>query len=864
MPDEPNLGGGFMSGRVRQYGRMFGQGFSGTAQVGLKFDVKGLTEFQTQIKKSRDEIKLLRTSFDQLVQGPKTLYEQLRKVNTELAAMKRNMPQGGGTNPFGVAPNQITLPTGNQTPVRGTQVTGAASGGGGAATAISALSGGAGPMDALVRVLTKLSDVTAQVVQAGVDRVERNRQISLQADVFASRMVGLGRAPAQFGAYAANAQFGGNMQDYFQTMNTLYGQGMYVGGQGTVGARGAAAATSIRMLQALNPGMAPQQAAGLVTGMAQNVAAQRGAQGIFGQAALMFKPGGGMKDLPSYFSGIMTALERRKTRPGPFTKEQIQVARSPGSNMSGYLAMLGMTPEMMDQFYNWAEARASYSGPGEFTGTEEQMRQVRGGRSQAAEAQRTATEAGQKEARMADKEYDAYIKAEENDRKMLELQTKIEKHLDGIYRFLIKLPAPVRSNLPAFLGIGGALGQLGAFGNIASGLLGGGNRGNNGDPGYGLGDAESSTTHLNPDVRNRVERMMAANPSLQIVSAYRDQNRQRRLWQSGNPFVAPPGKSSHARGQAADMGPPSQYGWLAKNARKFGLSTAGHMGEPWHVQLSGTMGFLGDQEASAAALAQQTANVTARQFALWQLVQGQRLAQQSAAQTAAPDALSGTTAESAGTSAGTSAGPAGTTLGEFFTDVLKGLGAPVSQSNLDKLAMVAKGEGGGGSFNPFNYIVGPGTNFNKVGVKNYPDWATGVQYTVRLLGQKNTSAMLSSLMSDSSYSAWQKAVAGFYGSWGGALPNVSQKSADAWLAHVPKWAPVTSSKTGQVNGTGDVGYTPPNGGGGLTTVSSSPVVFNNTFVIQGGGSGGSDMDRIARGVASRLEPLLDKAVKRRT
>jgi len=37
------------------------------------------------------------------------------------------------------------------------------------------------------------------------------------------------------------------------------------------------------------------------------------------------------------------------------------------------------------------------------------------------------------------------------------------------------------------------------------------------------------------------------------------------------------------------MGPTSQLGWVQANAGKFGLQTASHAGEPWHVQAQGTM-----------------------------------------------------------------------------------------------------------------------------------------------------------------------------------------------------------------------------------------------------------------------------------
>jgi hypothetical protein len=51
--------------------------------------------------------------------------------------------------------------------------------------------------------------------------------------------------------------------------------------------------------------------------------------------------------------------------------------------------------------------------------------------------------------------------------------------------------------------------------------------------------------------------------------------------------VAKPGNSAHQTGQAADLGPPSQFGWIAKNASKYGLARPAPRSEPWHVQAMG-------------------------------------------------------------------------------------------------------------------------------------------------------------------------------------------------------------------------------------------------------------------------------------
>lgn len=153
-------------------------------------------------------------------------------------------------------------------------------------------------------------------------------------------------------------------------------------------------------------------------------------------------------------------------------------------------------------------------------------------------------------------------------------------------------------------------------------------------------------------------------------------------------------------------------------------------------------------------------------------------------------------------------GVSGVTLRDFFIAVLQGLGAPVTQNNLDKLAAVARLEGHGGDYNPFNYVVGPGTNFNSVGVKNYPDVNTGVAQTVRLLRQGNTRAMRDNLMSNGSYQGWLSATSGFYRSWGGPNVTTSQSSASAYLNNVVDGPPA------RLNGGGGGGVQGWGGGGG--------------------------------------------------
>jgi hypothetical protein len=92
---------------------------------------------------------------------------------------------------------------------------------------------------------------------------------------------------------------------------------------------------------------------------------------------------------------------------------------------------------------------------------------------------------------------------------------------------------------------------------------------------------------MRPDVAAAFDRMYAAarrdGVTLAINSGYRSDAEQAKLFaQHPDPhWVAPPGHSLHRYGTELDLGPPSAYGWLARNATPFHFVQR-YSWEPWH------------------------------------------------------------------------------------------------------------------------------------------------------------------------------------------------------------------------------------------------------------------------------------------
>jgi hypothetical protein len=85
----------------------------------------------------------------------------------------------------------------------------------------------------------------------------------------------------------------------------------------------------------------------------------------------------------------------------------------------------------------------------------------------------------------------------------------------------------------------------------------------------------------------------------------------------------------------------------------------------------------------------------------------------------------------------------------FYAEVLRGIGAPVTAQNLRVLDAWQRAEGSTSSWNPFNSTQSSRqageTNYNSIGVKNYPSEDAGIKATVATLKNGYYGPMITAL-----------------------------------------------------------------------------------------------------------------------
>ena len=108
---------------------------------------------------------------------------------------------------------------------------------------------------------------------------------------------------------------------------------------------------------------------------------------------------------------------------------------------------------------------------------------------------------------------------------------------------------------------------------------------------------------------------------------------------------------------------------------------------------------------------------------------------------------------------------------EFYDQILKGIGAPITKSNLKFLYAWRQAEGGKATNNPFNTTLKlkndeKKTNYNSVGVKNYSTPSYGVEATVKTLLNGYYDCIVDGLRNDSGAERISKMCVSQLKTWG--------------------------------------------------------------------------------------------------
>lgn len=845
------------SGNIFQ--RATGRGATGNVSASLKFDIPGLKDFKSQLEAINKSLEQLDKTFARLAKAPEAFSKSLENSVRQMKALQAAQVQGNRFVTTGTPPSKD--PVGQATAAAQSTGSGGGAGGGGVAGAVG----------------QAVNKAVQQVTTAMFKRFDANMQQAIGADVYASRMAmyaGGGSPRTSAGIFRQEGRNGfGFMATDMVQGNAVQYQGTaiggYMGASGVAGQKFGAYATSIKQMQEVMPGLDAQQGASAQTAILNNVQGIKMARAMLGPTVTPYGANGQNKTQGEYFRGILTALQkmpRPNGQNGAWTKDDIMRMNFPGSRLNAWLSAI-LPAEAIPMWMEWAIANAAVGGLSDDPNqAKKQLEGVRG-RSLATNAQETQNRAAQQEATFTGQQYGTMNARMDYEKQMIGILQSIDGVLKDIYAVTGRVPGAAQGGVSKGLGmlagglVGGGIGFLlgGPAGAVVGAGLGmsatSGDPGYMGDPGF-MGDPEGGTSHLTPDLRKRVNAMMQANPSLMISSSFRDSRRQQSL-QGKGPF-APSGKSKHGRGQAVDFG--NQLGWVAKNARKFGLETAARYGEPWHVQLAGTttMGDPIDPSAMARKTedAQRTALITGVQ-ARWAATSSTTASGGTGGTGAANTGAAGNGGASTGTGGALDLGKGSMTAEQvvqtlynagFRGDSLitmagianreSGWTPSAHRSNRDKSLMV-----GDLGLLQINYSNIPG--LIKAGV---------ISSNADLFDPaKNAAAAFFLARGGSNLAPWTAGKGGWQ-EGGDAMYGVKQSALDA--------ARTAAQGLGYM---GDAGYAPAMGGGGgnVTMQGGAQITFHNTFQLSfpNGASQGS-IKVAAQQIGRELKSQMSTAVSR--
>ena len=595
---------------------------------------KNLGDLKAKFKVDVDQVTKLVKGVTDMRKDFEGMEKQLVKVNKQLNDVFKNLTKikgvgglsggiGGGTTPAGGHPLPLGDPKTQPSSVTNTQTFTAAP-----ATVVYKPSGGGGALPAASKMnmgITMAGQAVAAALEVMNRRMDSNYDRSLSVD--------------KLGVYYQQHK-GITQQNYVDQMRKpLVNQRLGYGGINTMLAMQASTGINAATNAA---GFAAQRAlSGYSIGTDQLAQQAATLSGPAANNRMTMMLGTGMYGLGGKQKTSMQVMQDVVQRTGLTDPNRLKGARQLGSNTRAMLLASGVPEDMVDQYLDYAQANNNFQKK---TGSKTMYdpstlkdRKVMGIEDNfSTQAEETSRTKEQRDENFYNRQKDNLASFERNIQGVTEALGKFEDSLSSIVGAnissrgnifrkaggiaLMAGGAIVGAGLVPFTGgaslaIGGAMIAAGsAIGDPEKSTKSPAGKGGSILYGYSkpaerksLGEVQNTAgfRNLNSTFRDRLLRMFEANPAVGLGSGHRSESEQESLFLSrysevtdgtksdatykGKQYkrhsgatVAPPGRSMHEVGLAADL--VGDFDWVAKHAHEFGLKTIDGLNEPWHVQ----------------------------------------------------------------------------------------------------------------------------------------------------------------------------------------------------------------------------------------------------------------------------------------
>lgn len=574
-----------------------------SARVGLGADTRAISKLKSEFTSLRQELEKVRKEMERIEKASRGISGP-GGANANIG----NTPMAGGT----FTPATPGTQTGTPTPSGGGPVTGA-----GTRMAMSNIIN-------TIRAIgpTNIAGaITSGAFQMLDNRIDRARPYALSADrmsVVYQQMYGLsqGQVVSQYRTPMAQFRLGEGGINALMSLQT------------TTGLSALQQASSVEALRTISGySMSAGQATSMMAQMASPEVVNRmfmlGGTGLIG-------PGGKQRTTMQVIQDL--------TRRSGLTNEAIaRSALTPGSITRANLTQMGVTGDLQDMVIQYAMENIQYrnrGGTGMYDPNNRAQRRLMGiEENYATQAEETDRLRAVREEDFYRNQADNFADLERQTQSLTRAMTKLENSLQGIIGQGIsgtgtrKILGAAGTVIGGFLGAatGNPAGVLAGamLGNMAGNFIGtalgdGGASSGGGSSvsiphGYQGGSTtiadlknNSSFSNLHPTLQDRLTKMFQDNPNVGFGGGHRSEAAQEALFLSryteseqktdiywngkywkkvSGHDVAPPGKSMHEIGLAADL--VGDLDWVVQNAHKYGLKHFADVNnEPHHVQLA--------------------------------------------------------------------------------------------------------------------------------------------------------------------------------------------------------------------------------------------------------------------------------------